>query len=111
MKISRTLFSVVVAVAALASAARAASSWDGTWSGVMKTGDTVTVTILSGKVVGYSIRGAMPFGIQYSKITARTVAFGDNKNYSVRLMMRDERTAIGSAHSPVGDGSAALTKQ
>jgi hypothetical protein len=111
MKVSKALFSV--AVLALASPALAAptSSWNGTWAGTTKTGDTVSVTIAGGRVVAYSLRGAEPFPIQYSHLTARSAAFGDHENYSVRIIKIGGRMAYGTAHSPIGDGSAPLFKQ
>jgi hypothetical protein len=88
-----------------------ASPWDGTWSGSLKTGDAVSVTISDGKVIAYAFRGAAPYGIEYSRVTTSTVAFGDRRNYSVKLFRRNERTAFGTAHSPFGDGFASLTRQ
>jgi hypothetical protein len=104
-------FSAIVLVCVSSTAALATSAWDGTWAGSFKTGDPVSVTIAGGKVIAYSFRGAAPYGIEYSRVTRTTVAFGDKQNYSVRLFKRDERTAFGTAHSPIGDGSTSLTKQ
>jgi len=101
----------LVTLVPLAAVAGSNTSWEGTWSGSLKTGDMVSVTIAGGKVVGYSIRGAEPFPIQYSEITARTISFGDHQNYWVKLIKENDRTAFGTAHSPAGDGSASLTKQ
>jgi hypothetical protein len=78
---------------------------------VLKSGDAVSVTILGGQVTAYTIRGAEPFGIEYSRITLTTVAFGDRRNYSVKLFRQNDRAALGIAHSPIGDGSALLTKK
>jgi hypothetical protein len=107
------LLSVAAIAFGFSPAAFAASTtiWEGRWAGILKTGDAVSVTIAGGKVVGYTIRGAEPFGIAYCRITSTTVAFGDRQNYSVKLFMRNERTAFGTAHSPMGDGYASLTKQ
>ena len=87
-------------------------AWDGTWAGVVaKTGDTVSVTIAGNKVVSYSVRGASPFPITYSSVTARSVSFGDRKNFSVRISKTGPRTAWGTAQSPMGAGSAKLIRQ
>ena len=39
-------------------------SWDGTWSGMLNKTEPVSVTIAGGKVVGYTIRGFAPLGIE-----------------------------------------------
>jgi len=39
--------------------AHADSSWDGTWAGTLNN-EPVSVTIASGRVVGYTIRGFSP---------------------------------------------------
>ena len=87
------------------------TSWDGTWSGVVNKDDPVSVTIADGKVIGYTIRGAAPYPIQYSRVTVTTVSFGDRANYNVRITKRGDKVASGFAHSPLGDGTASLTKQ
>jgi hypothetical protein len=108
------IFSIVVPLAILvpsSSQAGSNTSWDGTWSGVVNKSDPVSVTIADGKVVGYTIRGAAPYPIEYSRVTYNTVSFGDRANYNVRITKRGERIASGFAHSPMGDGSASLRKQ
>ena len=104
---------VMLAVLGASSAAPAASSpsWDGTWTGMMNNREPVTVTIAGGKVVGYAIRGGTPFGIQYSSVTMSSVSFGDHDNFDVKLIKTSARTALGIAHSPLGQGSAPLTRQ
>ena len=94
------------------SASRAASThyWDGTWSGMLNNIEPVSVTIAGGKVVGYTISGAAPYPVQFSSVTPTVVSFGDHANYSVKLTKKGEKSALGFAHSPMGDGSASLTK-
>jgi hypothetical protein len=112
---TRQLLSLALLFAALVPAAtcQAASnsSWNGTWAGLLNNSEPVSVTIAGGRVVGYAIRGGAPFGIQYSRVTLTTVSFGDSEHYTVRMTKRGERTALGFAHSPLGDGSASLTRQ
>ena len=95
------------------SASHAASnrSWDGTWAGLLNNSEPVSVTIAGGKVVGYVIRGGTPFDIQYSNVTVTSVSFGDHDNFTVKITKTSDRTAVGVAHSPLGEGSAPLTKQ
>jgi hypothetical protein len=107
------LFTVPLALLLPAAASQAASSrsWDGTWAGLLNNSEPVSITIAGGKVVGYAIRGGAPYGIEYSKVTVTTVSFGDHDNYTVRITKTGATTALGTAHSPLGDGSASLTKQ
>jgi hypothetical protein len=79
--------------------------------GLLNKSEPVSVTIAGGKVVGYAIRGGEPFGIEYSRITLTTVSFGDRGNYVVRITKTGATTASGTAHGPLGDGSASLKKQ
>ena len=108
-----TLLIAAIVMATLPAPAQAASvnAWDGTWSGVLNKTDTVSVMITDGKVVAYSIRGAAPYPIQFSNVTYSTVSFGDLANYNVRITKKGAKLASGFAHSPLGDGSASLTKQ
>lgn len=92
-----------------ASLAGSAYSWDGTWSGMLNS-EPVSVTIAGGKVVGYTIRGVSPYGIQFSSVTRTTVSFGDRANYAVKITKKSEKSARGFAHGPMGDGFASLTK-
>jgi hypothetical protein len=103
----------LLAIAIVPAAARQASnaSWDGTWTGVVNTSEPVSVTISQGKVVSYAIRGGQPFDIGYSQVDRRSVAFGDHANFDVKITRVDNMTASGFAHSPLGDGSATLTKR
>jgi hypothetical protein len=91
--------------------ARAGSSWDGIWTGMLNDIEPVSVTIAKGKVVSYAIRGGQPFEIAYSKVTLKTVSFGDHDNYDVEITKTGAATAAGIAHSPMGEGSATLTRQ
>jgi hypothetical protein len=111
----RRVFPILALLAAVAApvAAQAASrvSWDGTWVGVINDTEPVSVTISGGKVVSYAIRGGQPFGIGYSQITRQTVSFGDRENYDVKITRVGDTTASGFAHSPLGNGSATLTRR
>ena len=114
MKFGRNLLPFVIPLALLVPAASQAAtnkSWDGTWSGLLNNSEPVSVTIANGRVVGYAIRGGAPFGIGYSRITVTTVAFGDHDNYDVKITKTGAMTASGTAHSPLGVGSALLSKQ
>lgn len=112
--IGRQFLAVAVPLAFLAAApAHAAQNaiWDGTWAGLLNNSEPVSVTIAGGKVVGYAIRGGAPFGIEYSKVTLTTVSFGDRDNYAVTITKTGAKTALGTAQSPLGAGTASLTKQ
>ena len=112
-RLVRLSFSIMVLALVPTAAAEAASShlWDGTWAGLVNNSMPVSVTIAGGKVVGYAISDGAPFGIEYSRVTLSTVSFGDHDHYNVRIIKRSDRTAFGLAHSPMGDGSASLTRQ
>jgi len=58
------LLTIAAHVATGVSSADAGSSWDGTWSGMLNKTEPVSVTIAGGKVVGYTIRGFAPLGIE-----------------------------------------------
>jgi hypothetical protein len=111
--LARTFLSIAVPLALLASAPSYAAdrSWDGVWAGMLNNSEPVSVTIVGGKVVSYAIRGGSPFGIGYSKVTVNSISFGDHDNYNVKITKTSAKTAVGFAHSPMGDGSAPLTKQ
>jgi hypothetical protein len=115
MMIGRQFLALAVPLALLAGAApsKAGSNqtWDGTWSGMLNNSEPVSVTISGGKVVGYAIRGGSPFGIGYSKVTLTSVSFGDNDNYSVKIIKTGAKSATGTADGPLGHGSASLTRQ
>jgi hypothetical protein len=87
------------------------NSWDGTWSGMLNNKEPVTVTISGGRVVAYSIRGGELFPIGFNKVTVNSVSFGDNSNYGVNIQRTGEKSALGKAHGPMGDGSAQLLRQ
>jgi hypothetical protein len=91
--------------------AHALSQWDGTWSGMLNKKEPVSVTIAGGKVVAYTIRGGEPFPIEYNKVTASTVSFGDSTNFAVSIRRTGGRSAQGTAHGPLGDAAASLTRQ
>jgi hypothetical protein len=113
--ISRRLLLSVIPLVVLAGAkaeADTASSWDGTWTGLMGRLNPapISVTIAQNKVVSYTVRGA-PFDIQYSRITPATVSFGDRDHYSVRLTRTGDKSASARAHGRIGYGFTSLTKQ
>jgi hypothetical protein len=87
------------------------STWDGTWAGMLNNQEPVSVTIAEGKVVAYAIRGGQPFPIGYNKVTVNTVSFGDPTNFTVSIRRTGGKSALGTAHGPMGDGFASLTKQ
>src|SRR5271167_86110 len=101
----KTLLLVAPLALFAASPSQAAStrSWDGTWSGMLNNVEPVSITIAGGKVVGYTIRGAAPYPVQFSSVTATAVSFGDHENYSVKITKKGEKSALGFAHSPMGD--------
>jgi hypothetical protein len=77
----------------------------GTWSGMLNNKEPVSVTIFSGKVVAYNIRGGEPFPIGFNGDTVNTVSFGDNTHYSVSIHRTCGKSALGRAHDQIGDGS------
>ena len=106
----------ILAVAFVMSAARAhaGSSRDGTWAGALNN-EPVSVTIASGKVVGYTIRGTFSAPYRVCKCY-QPLRFDVDRpqlpgeNYQAKLY---ERTRRGSwlAHGPLGDGIGLLRKQ
>jgi hypothetical protein len=102
---------VLLAVLAPANCLAASSgSWNGTWSGVLNSQQPVSVTIASGKVVGYTIMGSEPFPIAYSTVTLSTVSFGDKENFTVLIRRIGGNRAFGTAHGAMGEGAASLTR-
>src|SRR5471030_3142519 len=71
-----------------------ASTWDGTWAGMLNNQEPVSVTIAEGKVVPYAIRGGQPFPIGYNKVTGTTVYFGDPTNFTVCIRRTGGKTAL-----------------
>jgi len=69
------------------------------------------VTIADGRVVAYKIGGAQPYIIRFSKVSLTTVSFGDRTNYKVKLTRTSDGSVFAFARTPLGIGSAALTKQ
>jgi hypothetical protein len=109
---SATVLTVAVASFLMGGLVQASSNnWDGTWSGMLNNQEPVSVTIVGGKVVAYEIRGGQPFPIGYNKVTVNTVSFGDPANFTVSIRRTGGNRALGTAHGPLGDGSAFLTKQ
>jgi hypothetical protein len=103
---------VLLAVEVLATSAQAqdTGTWNGTWAGLMNNKAPIAISIAGDKVVSYAIEGA-PFAIQYSKVTAADVSFGDRTHYAVKLTRTSDTTAAEVAHGRLGYGRAALTKQ
>jgi hypothetical protein len=87
------------------------SSWDGTWSGMLNKTEPVSVTIAGGKVVGYTIRGFAPLGIEAASVTGNRVSLLIGADYHVSLTKRSERAAFGMAQGPLGNGTASLIRQ
>jgi hypothetical protein len=109
----RRLLTIVALVATGASSAYAGSrsSWDGTWSGMLNKTEPVSVTIAGGKVVGYTIRGFAPLGIEAASVTGNRVSLLIGADYHVSLTKRSERAALGMARGPLGSGTASLIRQ
>jgi hypothetical protein len=87
------------------------SSWDGTWNGSLGKEKPwpISVSITNGKVVSFTEAG-VPFGVQYTKVTPDTVFFGDQANYSIKLIKTGETTASAKVHGRHGVGMFSLTK-
>jgi hypothetical protein len=73
------------------------------WAGMLNKTEPVSVTIAGGKVVGYTIRGFTPLGIEAASVIGA--------DYHVILMKRSERAAFGVARGPLGNGTASLIRQ
>ena len=73
--------------------------------------EPVSVTIASGRVVGYTIRGFSPLPIEFARVTSRTVSMLIGPSYRVRITKEGYRSALGVAHGPLGEGVTWLTKQ
>jgi hypothetical protein len=112
MKGRRLLTIMALFVTGVSSAyAGSSSSWDGTWSGMLNKTEPVSVTIAGGKVVGYTIRGFAPLGIEAASVTGNRVSLLIGADYHVSLMKRSERAAFGMARGPFGNGTASLIRQ
>jgi hypothetical protein len=87
-------------------------SWDGTWTGVegRRHIAPIEVAIANGKVVSYTLKGA-PFEVEYSRVTATTVSFGDRDHYYVSLERTSQATASGQIHGRLGVGALSLTRR
>src|ERR1700689_5219833 len=64
--------------------AHAGSSWDGTWAGTLNN-EPVSVTIASGRVVGYTIRGFSPLPIESASVSGHSVSLVIGAAYTVTL--------------------------
>jgi hypothetical protein len=83
--------------------------WDGAWTGTLGEMSPISVTISGNKVVKYTFMGA-PMPIQYSKIDAGEVLFGDRDHYNMTLARTGATTAAALYHGRRGYVSAALVK-
>jgi hypothetical protein len=90
--------------------AQAGSAWDGVWAGKMNE-EPVSITIVGGRVTGYTIRGLMPLPIQSANVSGRSVSLVIGEAYRVRLTKRGEKACMAIAHGPLGDGTASLVRQ
>ena len=101
---------LAVALVMSATPADAGSSGDGTGAGTLNN-EPVSVTIASGRVVGYTIRGFSPLPIEFASVTSRSVSMLIGPSYRVRITKEGYRSALGVAHGPLGEGVAWLTRQ
>ena len=101
---------LAVAFVMSATSAQADSSWDGTWAGTLNS-EPVSVTIASGIVVGYAIRGFSPLPIEFARVTSRSVSMLIGPSYRVRITKEGYRSALAVAHGPLGEGVTWLTRQ
>jgi len=114
MTIRRVLFSAPLwLILASGGYAQSAWRWDGTWTGMLQNRASVispiSITIAKDKVMNFSLRGA-PFAVQYSKVTANDVQFGDRDHYSVRLKRTNDGVAA-TLWGRSGSEMASLAKQ
>jgi hypothetical protein len=115
MSIGRRLLPISILSAILfspqAGLAGDADLWDGTWSGTLGRTNPwpISVSISHGKVVTFIEKGA-PFDVQYSKVTAESVMFGDQRHYSMKLTKTGDTTAAVKVHGRHGVGTGVLTK-
>ena len=104
---------IVTAIVFFAQASWAAGpdAWEGTWSGTLGKGKPwpISVSITNGKVVSFT-EGGVAFNVQYTKITADAVLFGDQAHYSMKLIKTGDTTASAKVHGRHGVGTASLTK-
>ncbi len=85
-------------------------AWDGAWTGTFGKMSAISVTIAKNKVVKYMFMGA-PMPIQYSKVDAGKVSFGDRDHYNMTLAKTGATTASALYHGRNGYASAALVKR
>jgi hypothetical protein len=113
--VGRRLFVIAMPLALLigGETARADQSgaWDGAWTGTLGRASTISVTIAKNKVVKYLFMGAsMP--IQYSKVDAGKVSFGDRDHFiNMTIAKTGATTASALYHGRNGDASAPLVKR
>jgi len=86
------------------------SFWDGAWNGTMRqTRWPISVTISQGKVVGFLEKGT-PLSVRFTKMTPTTVTFGDELNYSTKLVRTGDATASAKVFGRHGVETGALAK-
>jgi hypothetical protein len=61
------------------------------------------------KMVGFTEKGAA-FDVQFAKVTATSIVFGDKANYTVTLTKTGDTTASAKVNGRHGSGTAPLTK-
>ena len=112
--VGRRLVLIVMPLALLIGAAAASAeqdlAWDGAWTGKLGKMSTISVTIAKNKVVKYLFMGA-PMPVQYSRIDAGKVSFGDRDHYNMTLAKTGATTASALYHGRRGYASAALVRQ
>ena len=110
----RSLLLATVLFAASSSAALAAlpSGWDGTWSGEWG-GDpnqATSITIAGNRVVSYTYQGMSHPVPGPSHVTSSMITYQVDGN-TVRLVKRSNTTVNAALHTPMGDGTAVLTRR
>jgi len=98
----------LIAVGAFASPL---NPWDGTWAGLLNKSEPVSVTVVSGKVVGYTIRGLVPIAIESSSVTENKISLRIGADYHINITKTREGAAYGVARGPLGSGTASLLRQ
>jgi len=85
--------------------------WDGTWTGMLNKSEPVSVTVVSGKVVGYTIRGLVPIAIESSSVTKNRISLRIGADYHISITKTRDGAAYGVARGPLGNGTASLLRQ
>lgn len=114
MKRPCTLVLAAALFAASSSAALAAmpSGWDGTWSGAWG-GDpsqATSITIAGNRVVSYTYQGMSHPVPGPSNVTPAMITYQVDGN-TVRLIKRSDTTLNAALYTPMGDGTAVLTRR